>query len=232
MGLDGVELILDIEEEFRVEIPDDEAGRMTTVGELWDYLKTHAAMSDPETCATSAAFYALRRGLTQVAGVPREEIRPATELPTLFPKEARRNKWHALQREIDLTLPNLVLATWLRRALDVAGYLGAGAIAAGVWYSGWQITAALLVMPCWAALMFLLEAVATPWKTELNSGWSTAGGLARVVVGLNPNAWRADQRQSAEVRWERLRALISKQLGVPLNLVAPEARFVIDLGMA
>jgi acyl carrier protein len=36
MGLDAVELIMAIEEEFGVEIPDHDAERITTVGEAYD----------------------------------------------------------------------------------------------------------------------------------------------------------------------------------------------------
>ena len=38
MGLDGVELIMRIEEEFDIEIPDEDAERLTTVGSIADYV--------------------------------------------------------------------------------------------------------------------------------------------------------------------------------------------------
>ncbi len=38
-SLDTVELIMKLEEEFDIEIPDEEAEKLTTVGKVIDYLK-------------------------------------------------------------------------------------------------------------------------------------------------------------------------------------------------
>ena len=42
-SLDTVELVMALEEEFKLEIPDDEASKITTVGQAIDYIKAHAA---------------------------------------------------------------------------------------------------------------------------------------------------------------------------------------------
>ena len=39
-SLDTVELIMALEEEFKIEVPDTEAEKMTTVGSVIDYIKT------------------------------------------------------------------------------------------------------------------------------------------------------------------------------------------------
>jgi acyl carrier protein len=41
-SLDTVELIMALEEEFGVEIPDEDAEKMVTVGDALNYLKEHA----------------------------------------------------------------------------------------------------------------------------------------------------------------------------------------------
>jgi acyl carrier protein len=38
MGLDSVELVLSVEEVFNIEIPDEVAGKITTVGELHEFV--------------------------------------------------------------------------------------------------------------------------------------------------------------------------------------------------
>ena len=42
-SLDTVELIMALEEEFNVEIPDEDAEKMTTVGDAIKYIETKAA---------------------------------------------------------------------------------------------------------------------------------------------------------------------------------------------
>jgi acyl carrier protein len=41
-SLDTVELVMALEEKFEIEIPDDEAEKITTVGEAIEYLKKNA----------------------------------------------------------------------------------------------------------------------------------------------------------------------------------------------
>ena len=45
-SLDIVELIMGIEEEFDIEIPDEDADKLTTVGEAMEYVKTKLAVED------------------------------------------------------------------------------------------------------------------------------------------------------------------------------------------
>jgi acyl carrier protein len=42
-SLDTVELVMAFEEEFAIEIPDEEAEKIQTVGSAVDYIKTHVA---------------------------------------------------------------------------------------------------------------------------------------------------------------------------------------------
>ncbi len=41
-SLDNVELIMNLEEEFDIEIPDEEANKITTVQQIIDYINTHS----------------------------------------------------------------------------------------------------------------------------------------------------------------------------------------------
>jgi acyl carrier protein len=40
-SLDTVELVMALEEEFKIEIPDEEAEKITTVGEAIEYIESH-----------------------------------------------------------------------------------------------------------------------------------------------------------------------------------------------
>lgn len=43
-SLDVVELIMDLQDEFNLEIPDEEAEKIHTVGDVVDYIKEHTDM--------------------------------------------------------------------------------------------------------------------------------------------------------------------------------------------
>ena len=45
-SLDIVELIMGIEEEFDIEIPDEDAEKLTTVGEAMNYIKSKLSIED------------------------------------------------------------------------------------------------------------------------------------------------------------------------------------------
>jgi acyl carrier protein len=73
MGLDTVELVMEFEDEFALEIPDASAERMFTVGDAVDWifaeLERHGRLSD-RTDIESRVI-----GLTaKKAGVPREKV--------------------------------------------------------------------------------------------------------------------------------------------------------------
>jgi len=41
-SLDAVELVMALEEEFEIEVPDDEAEKLTSVGEILSYIESNA----------------------------------------------------------------------------------------------------------------------------------------------------------------------------------------------
>ena len=45
-SLDTVELVMALEEEFKLEIPDDEAEKISTVGQAVEYIDTHQSKEE------------------------------------------------------------------------------------------------------------------------------------------------------------------------------------------
>ena len=82
MGLDTVELVMMIEEEFGVELPDAEAEKITTVGELRDFivlaLKSEAAGKDPS--GPEAVLTRIQRILEKEFGIPPEQAVPSAHI--------------------------------------------------------------------------------------------------------------------------------------------------------
>jgi hypothetical protein len=93
MGLDTVQLVMDVEEAFGIAIPDEEAARMRTPRMVLEYMATRLPVvaGEGERCPTQHAFYAARRGFC-AAGVQRAVLRRNTSLRALSDRAA----WPAL----------------------------------------------------------------------------------------------------------------------------------------
>ena len=73
MGLDTVELVMAFEEEFGVEIPDDDAERIVTVGDARDFIvgKLRERAEDPE-----AVLSRIKAIVVDHIGVRPEKVTP------------------------------------------------------------------------------------------------------------------------------------------------------------
>ncbi|MEZ6137254.1 MAG: hypothetical protein R3C53_20385 [Pirellulaceae bacterium] len=79
MGLDTVELAMEVEESFGITIPDGRACEMRTVGGLFSFIlaETRDQTRDPISCLSAATFYDLRRRLvSQIENA--NSLRPGT----------------------------------------------------------------------------------------------------------------------------------------------------------
>src|SRR3954453_3926563 len=92
MGLDTVELVMEIESEFEIAIPDADAELIQTVGHLHAYV-CHTLRPRPETiCPSARAFYPLPRALRDNHPTPRRAVRPSARLARLLPEDCR-HRW-------------------------------------------------------------------------------------------------------------------------------------------
>ncbi|HEX8915209.1 MAG TPA: hypothetical protein VF796_22850 [Humisphaera sp.] len=96
--MEGIELVMKIEDEFRLTISDEDAERLQTVGETVDYLLARARYAVRDgipVCHSARAFYTLRRGLVTTFGAARGSVRPETPLGRLLPGEGvPRRAWN------------------------------------------------------------------------------------------------------------------------------------------
>ncbi len=231
MGLDTIELVMEIEEAFDISIPDDRASKMLTVGDVYEFIleKTADATLKSSTCLTAAAFYDLRRHL-RFLGLAQSEIRPKTKLERVFPLIGRRSYWQTLSSRIDLRFPRLGRPSWLALlncmlvAIVVsASFLGFAQqnVVAGIF------AAVVLGAISSAILMFLTQ----PFAIYPASTCSTIRDLVTNLVAINYNtlATRYSTRNPTDV-WNALQLIVAQQLGVDRRAVVPHARFVQDLG--
>ena len=93
MGLDFVELIMQLEDEFAVSISDEVAATLTTVGATVDYIVDELRRRAP-VCPSAQSFYRLRESLVARCGARRNEVRLDAPMGRLARK--RRREWPAI----------------------------------------------------------------------------------------------------------------------------------------
>jgi acyl carrier protein len=112
MGLDAVELIMRVEEEFGIEITDGEAGQAATVGELHKLVVSKIEPQSLKVCLTSAAFFRTRRAFMDALSIPKDRIRPSTAIEFVLPERDRAQLWASIRKASPLAMPDLKTA-WL-----------------------------------------------------------------------------------------------------------------------
>ncbi len=80
MGLEIIELVMNIEEEFGISIPDDRAEELRTVGETHQYVWSEISRRAGTACLGAHCFYLLRSALCSLYRVRRENVRRDTPL--------------------------------------------------------------------------------------------------------------------------------------------------------
>lgn len=102
--LDGVELVRDLERIFDVEISNNEAESIFTVGELYDLLVTKIPANEVDRkCATAMAFFRLRGALRRLGC--EQTLAPAFEMHSLR-LGRMKSILKRLERDLELRLPS------------------------------------------------------------------------------------------------------------------------------
>jgi len=219
MGLDGVELLIAVEEKFGISITDEEAQRLITVGQLYNLIVSKLPTSD--TCGSMIVFNRLRRGF-QAVGISRGEISPETLLAPLLPLGRRRRLWTHLSSVSQLKLPGLRRPLWVKGMLIVVAIL----LTLSVLFLGPGLSASIAA----ALLSTIVLAIASrPAALQLPDGCTTVADLAQVLV--TSFSFLSAPRPGREEVWSLLVDMVVRIGGVPAAQVTPHARFVDDLGL-
>jgi hypothetical protein len=118
MGLEAIELVMEIEERFDTLISDSDAGKLLTVGDLYDYLLKRIQAHHNGICACASAFYSLRRLLLTEFGIEHKQVRPNSELSELIAMHDRSRFWLMAQETLNQRLPWMRRSTLFQRSPD------------------------------------------------------------------------------------------------------------------
>jgi acyl carrier protein len=232
MGLDGVELVMEVEERYGIKLPDAEISRIRTVADLAGLVVARLPHIN-SICPTASMFYAIRRIFTEHAGVQRETVRPSARLNDLFPSQ-RHRIWRELRRH-EISLPQLELSERLDRLLLWSSAVGAFALVgifAALWIAtnGWfaLVVCLALITLYVGALCLVNRRFAVNWP----KGVSTVGDLVRAVSPYDASSGSPGQRLLTQVKvLEEVRQMTAEQRRISIEKVKPESDFVRDLNL-
>ena len=229
MGLESVELIMDVEDAFGIQIADEEASKIVTVGELYETILGKLKQARSEECMTAKMFYRLRRGLSALTGASRRAVRPDTLLEALVPSSRRREFWRHLGQLLKMDLPSLQRPRWVANSMAavILGLIAVTILAASI------PSTLSPILPGVAAVGLILTAgrLTRPWATHLKPG-QTIGGLTKILLQDNFGVLAAETGHVNEKEvWDSLVAAMATSLRVPKEELRPDIRIIQDLGL-
>jgi hypothetical protein len=238
MGLDTVELVMEVEEEFGITIPDEDAEKISTVGQLYAYVLERLSFFATTPCLSGALFYRLRRVLIRLHHVDRSGVRPAARIDELVGLADRRRVWAEFRRVTALDIPRLRRPPWLVRGITVALAFCFVVLLVGLCslvpqpgpadpgYSVMAICAAVCTVPL--GMLFCFATL--PFARECAPNCVTVRDLIRETLRINYGeaAIRGKRWDPPEI-WERLRTLIADQAGVERETITAKTDIVRDL---
>lgn len=237
MGMDGIELVIEVEENFGIEIKDDEAGNTQTVGQLYQLICQKCQTKAQNSCATRKAFYQLRKILLNLYEIDKTQIHPKTNIEEITKAVKSKYLWNSIKEMTNLRLPNLKLPRWLFYLLFLTGFLTGPLISYLIinFFSGdkgfvldYVDYGVILVLFLWLFLAISISKLTAPFQTIIPNECQTVGSLCKQVVMLNAKHFEPLSKREI---WEILVKIISEQLGIEESIIRPESNLVKDFGM-
>ena len=232
MGLDIVELFMRIEDEFSIEISQEEAQALETVGQMRDFVMRKLHLDGrARVCASQWTFCRLRAALARTVGLDRASIRPDTSIAALLPATWRESEWDRVGDAAGLVIPHRLPPGDIARAHPVLAHVLSVGCASGC--------AFLLLAPLLAPLLalvaslilgpMLLLGMRAAGRT-LDRRLPTMRELVHATVARNAHTVAAASGGISDR--DVLSALVEilhDEVAVPREWIVPEAHFERDL---
>lgn len=230
MGLGQVELVMEVEEKYGIELPDSRCERIKTVADLAAAVISLLPTSSL-VCPTARAFYELRRTLVTRTGVRKRDVRPGSLIAEVIPSP--KAVWADLRASHPM-LPRLVIARGVDTGMLLLAVLCVfGTAAFGVWTidqaGPWMGSILTLVVAIAAIAAF--QAANKAFATRVPSDLVTVGDLARATVAMEAEPGTGAHLIRQFRILQEVRELVALQVGMPLEKVLPESLLVEDLGL-
>ena len=223
MGMDGVEIVMAVEERFGIAIEDAEAERIRTPGQLIDLVAAKLGLTSASICRTRRAFHRIRRTFMSRFGCDRKSIRPEVRLDVLIPRPSRTKVWRGLQQEFGAT-------TWPK--LFYPPYISLGIVGCGA--ASYFLSNRLGMLDLINGLAGVLTVIflfktLRPMRTAFIGRVKTIGDLAHFLAGQAPALFDPGPGWTRTEMANGVKEVVTDILGC--KNYREDADFVKDLGM-
>jgi hypothetical protein len=239
MGLDGVELVMAVEEDFAIVIEDADAERISTPRDLIEHIAQKVGCADQKYCATQRAFHRLRQGLMRHCRLRRAQIRPRMQMSRLLPFKNRRRIMRQILDEIGIsTDPEMVRPRWLVALILIFSLATAAILAAQVLAQYAQRNSAELVLffATFGAIAVLCGIVAAyltrGLRCRFKPAFASVGDFSRWMVVTKPDTFGGPTGEwTREQIAGKVRGICIEQLGLSPGTYREDADFTKDFGV-
>ncbi|KAB0664250.1 hypothetical protein F6V25_13845 [Oryzomonas japonica] len=222
MGLDAVELVMAVEEEFQIAISDSEACECTTVGKLVELVHSRLRHTSKGPCPSQHSFYIARQKLIEITHIPRHQIKPDTNLGDIIPRKKRKKLWKKVTTALSEGVfyqNRLVRPKWMIYGLIPAFFVLS--CATFIFWLGFPFSLAIIsTLPVYIILVMTTQLFASEFPAEM----SQVKDLIKLVKSLDSRTW------SEEEVFAKIKTVTAEQLGINESLITRDAKFVDDLG--
>ena len=234
MGLDLVEVFLQLEEEFDFQFDDREVYFMHTLGDMHDYILATVfgvkRVGKGGVCPTRTVFYRIRDFLVRTVHFDARSLRPSTPMKEISSRANLYHLFNQMKKELNLVLPQPlneggkgVFAGFTLALL--LSFFGMRAVTDNYWVISGVTLFSLLPG---VILGYCLGVFFPP----VVPGIATVGDLSRAVVQLNSDLFLEpfDLSPEKDRVWSKLCQFVADTVGVRPETLSRETRFVEDLG--
>ncbi len=108
MGMESIELIMEVEDEFGIKVSNSEAEKTITVEQFVDLVysllpeENKQFTAEDQICPSHKGFNFVRKALMEQAGVERAAIKPDTLLEDIVPRENRIKIWEKVREALGI----------------------------------------------------------------------------------------------------------------------------------
>lgn len=232
MGLDSVELLVNVEKAFGITISNFEAEKITTVGDIHTIVWRNVQGRQSMRCKSQQLYYKLRYTLINKFKVAKEDVVLSASLNDIFPQTNRRLLYRRLEKELQLRLPQLVLPAIWANVLRITGFMLIPGML--VWslvlvnvfnYTKWLYLLPVLGILGTVFISNILDPVRTVFHPE------TIKGFTKMVLSNNYATLIQEEGTNRKEMELIINNIVADIAGLELHEITPEKKIHDDLGI-